>query len=102
MDRIDARSFLTSLKRKSIETLTGRPNSVLEVAGDIVVVATDKSPRGKPVPIEWVQDALDRLVREREIVISVESVGYRSAFIGAVLTQVPGAAAGQGKVRMLD
>lgn len=37
----------------------------------------------------WVQDALDRLFREGEVVVSVSSVGYRSAFIGAVLGTVP-------------
>jgi hypothetical protein len=36
-----------------------------------------------------VQDALDRLFREGEVVVSVPSVGYRSAFIGAVLGTVP-------------
>jgi hypothetical protein len=38
------------------------------------------------VPLKWVQDALDRLADEGEVEISVESVGYRSAFIGAVLS----------------
>jgi hypothetical protein len=42
------------------------------------------------VPIAWVQDALDRLDRDGEIEISVESVRYRSAFIGAVLLALPG------------
>jgi hypothetical protein len=38
-----------------------------------------------------VQEALDRLERDREIEISVQSVRYRSAFIGAVLRELPGA-----------
>jgi len=37
------------------------------------------------VPIDWVQSALDRLLTDQQVVISVDSVGYRSAFIGAVL-----------------
>jgi hypothetical protein len=37
------------------------------------------------VPLAWIQDALDRLATDGEVEISVESVGYRSAFIGAVL-----------------
>ena len=48
-------------------------------------MATARSPTGQPVPIAWVQHALDRLAADGEIEISVESVGYRSAFIGAVL-----------------
>jgi len=36
-------------------------------------------------PVEWFQEALDRLAADGEIEISVESVGYRSAFVGAVL-----------------
>jgi hypothetical protein len=37
------------------------------------------------------EDALDRFESEGEIEISVESVGHRSAFVGAVLLQLPGA-----------
>lgn len=100
MPRIDARAFLLSLQGRVIPTLTGRPNRILGLAGDDVIVATNRSPQGRPVPIEWIQEALDRLVEEREVVISVESVGYRSAFVGAVLSQVPGAVAGPGSVRL--
>jgi hypothetical protein len=49
-------------------------------------MATLRSPAGQPVPIKWVQDALDRLAADGEMEIRVESVGYRSAFIGAVLS----------------
>ena len=50
------------------------------------------------MPIAWVQDALDRLERDGEIEISVESVRYRSAFIGAVLLALPGVARVAGAV----
>jgi len=63
---------------------------VLQIEGDHVIVATAKSPNGQPVPIAWVQNALDMLERDGEVVINVETVGYRSAFIGAVLTTLPG------------
>ena len=55
---------------------------------------------GRPIPIAWIQSALDPLVEERVVDISVESVGFRSAFVGAVLAQVPGAIAGHGAVRL--
>ena len=45
----------------------------------------------RPVPIAWVQDALDHLVRDGEIAINVETVRYRSAFVGALLATLPGA-----------
>jgi hypothetical protein len=90
---IDARVLLADLVGKTIPTIAGRPNTILRIAGDDVIVGTRKSPSGQPVPIAWVQDALDRLVRDGEIEISVESVGYRSAFIGAVLAVLPGAVA---------
>ena len=82
----DARKILHGLIDKPIHTLTGRPNTILGLEGDAVLVATARSPTGQPVPIAWVQDALDRLAADGEIEISVESVGYRSAFIGAVLS----------------
>jgi hypothetical protein len=63
---------------------------VLYVEGDDVIVATAKSPNGQPVPIAWVQNALNLLERDGEVVIDVETVGYRSAFIGAVLATLPG------------
>jgi hypothetical protein len=91
VERIDARQLLSGLVGRTIPTLTGRPNTVLRIDCDAVVVATNKSPSGKPVQIEWVQNALDRLTEEGEIEISVASVGYRSAFIGAALATIPGA-----------
>ena len=50
-----------------------------------------KSPGGKPVPIALVQDAIDRVEAAGEIEISVDSVRYRIAFIGAVLRELPDA-----------
>ena len=35
---------------------------------------------------------MDRLAADGELVVSVDSVGYRSAFIGAVLGTLPGVA----------
>ena len=85
----DIHAVLASLVGKSIGTLTGRPNRVIRVSGDTVWVGTGKSPEGKPVPIEWVQAAADRLFENGEIEISVASVGYRGAFVGAVLATLP-------------
>jgi hypothetical protein len=87
---MDAQQVLKPLVGTTIRTLTGRPNRVIAIRGQDVIVATGKSPEGKPVPIAWIQDALDRLVRNGEIEISVPSVGYRSAFIGAVLATIDG------------
>lgn len=87
----DARQFLLTLKDKPMRTVRGHENRVLDVGPDTVLVWTTRSPGGQPVPISWVQDALDRLERDREIEISVESLRYRSAFVGAVLQELPGA-----------
>src|SRR5690348_8186767 len=87
----DAKRFLESLVNKPLATVTGRSNRVLAVKGDSVVVWTARSPKGQEVPLRWVQEALERIERDREIEISVDSVGYRSAFIGAVLRELPGA-----------
>lgn len=100
MQRFDAVEVLTALKGQTIHTLTGRPNTILRVDGDRVFVATNKSPEGRPVPILWVQEALDRLAAEGEVRINVASVGYRSAFMGAVLSTIPGAIVGHGSVRL--
>jgi hypothetical protein len=88
---MDASEYLSSLVGRTITTLMGRPNTVLSVESDRVLVGTRRSPRGKPVPIADVQAAMDLLERNGEVVIDVETVGYRSAFIGAVLASLPGA-----------
>ena len=87
----DARTFLEGLVGRPLETLTGRPNCILRLEGDDAIVQTGKSPSGQAVPIAWVQDALDMLESNGEVQIDVETVGYRSAFIGAVLSEFPSA-----------
>jgi hypothetical protein len=86
-----ARPLLESLVGQPISTVTGRPNTVLRVEGDNVIVATDRSPTGQPVPIEWVQSGLEQLLETGEIEVSVPSLGHRSSFFGAVLRTLPGA-----------
>jgi predicted RNA-binding protein with PUA-like domain len=98
---VDARSHLASLVGRTIQTLTGAPNTVLRLEGDDVIVATTRSPQGQPVPIAWVQAALDRLLRDGEVAISVASVGYRSAFVGAALAALPGASTARDPLRVL-
>jgi hypothetical protein len=88
---VNARAHLRGLIGKELRTPTGRPNRILGIEGENVIVAAQRSPEGKPVPLAWVQHAMDQLERDGEIVIDVETVGYRSAFIGAVLRTVPGA-----------
>jgi hypothetical protein len=87
----DGREFLQSLMGKTLKTVTGRDNRVLDITGDSVRVWTSRSPGGQMIPLAWVQEALDRINRDGEIEISVASVGYRSAFIGAVLQELPDA-----------
>jgi len=83
--------LLDSLVGEEVVTVTGRPNRVLAVEGDEVIVETSRSPSGEPVPIAWVADAVERLLGGEEVEVSVPSLGYRSAFVGAVLLAVPGA-----------
>jgi hypothetical protein len=101
----DARTVLGSLVGKPISTVTGRMNTVLRLEGDNAIVATSRSPGGQPVPIAWVQSGLERLLTTGEIEVSVPSLGYRSAFIGAVLLSLPGAVLIQAtppRVRLTD
>ena len=84
--------FIEGLVGREITTVSGRSNRVLAVDDWVVLVATSRSPAGQPVPVRWVTDALTRLQVTREVEVSVESLGYCSGFVGAVLLQVPGAA----------
>ncbi len=87
---INASRILEKLVGRTVTTLTGRNNRILQVQGSQVVVATDKSPGGRRIPIVWVQNALDRLTFQGEVDIGVESLGYRSTFVTAVLLAIPG------------
>ena len=89
----DARSLLESLVGQQITTLTGRPNTVLNLADADVLVSTDRSPDGTPIPIADVQSALDQLLETGEVEVHPGSLGYRSSFVGAVLLTLPGAVA---------
>jgi hypothetical protein len=89
----DARSLLESLVGQQIRTLTGRPNTVLNLADADVLVSTDRSPDGTPIPIADVQSALDQLLDAGEVEIHPRSLGYRSSFVGAALLTLPGAVA---------
>ena len=100
-----ARTLLESLVGQQILTITGRPNTVLSVVGDDVVVATGRAPGGQPVPIEWVQTGLERLLEEREVEVSVASLGHRSSFVGAALLTLPDAIADPAtppRIRLVD
>jgi hypothetical protein len=102
MVRIDARTHLASLTGQTIWTATRRqPNRIVRLTASEVVVATDKSPGGQPVPLEWVQSAFDRLTAGEEVRISVSSLGYRSAFVGAAMLSLPDATLLTGPTRVL-
>ena len=88
---ISARAHLESLVGSDVYTLTKRrPNRILWIEHDEVVVSTGKSPSGQPVPIAWVQVAIDVLERDGEVEVTVEALGHRGAFVGAVLATLPG------------
>ncbi len=87
----DAKTVLSGLIGKTIPTLTGKPNRIIRLEDDHVFVGTTRSPQGRPVNIAELQTAIDRLYADRELAITVHAVGYRSAFVGAVLRQLPNA-----------
>jgi hypothetical protein len=103
VEGFDARAYLQSLTGQTISTVTGRPNTVVAVQGDKVLVRTTRSEdtEGDRVPIQWVQDAADDLFAKGEIGINVREASYRSAFVGAVLATLLGAKALSGPARVV-
>src|SRR3954447_24338493 len=90
MASYDAHAHLSSLVGRQLHTAgQRRPNRVIRIEADTVLVATERSPHGETVPIAWVQSAGQRLFAERELRITPREIGYRSAFIGAVLSTLP-------------
>lgn len=88
-----AADLLRRLVGVPIRTVTGRINTILGIQGPNVLVATDRSPKGEPVPISWVDDALQQLIHHGSVTIHPDTVGHRSSFIGAVLLTLPEATA---------
>jgi hypothetical protein len=100
-ETLDARALLADLIGQPLWTISGRPNEILELRDRDVVVATDRSPAGKSLPVASVQQALDRIQVTGELLIDPLSVGYRSAFIGAVLRTLPNARTEHNPQRIL-
>ena len=63
----DMRWFLSGLVGRTIPTLSGRPNRILGVTEDAVLVGSTRSPEGRTIPLAWVQQAADDLFADGEI-----------------------------------
>ncbi|MEV6812386.1 hypothetical protein [Micromonospora sp. NPDC051296] len=87
--RMEAVELLRVLIGVPLLTVKGQTNKILAVQPPNVIVATEASPAGQPVPIAWVENALQLLRTEGSVTIHPDQIGYRSAFIGAVLLKLP-------------
>ncbi|WP_410588708.1 hypothetical protein [Amycolatopsis sp. lyj-23] len=86
-----ADELLRALFGREIRTVAqGRPNTVAKISGGVVRVLTGRSPAGQPVEVADVQNGLDLLAARGSVRVSVEELGHRSSFIGAVLATLPG------------
>ena len=88
--RDDAVSLLRRLIGEDLLTLNDSPNKILAVNPPRVIVATERSPQGQPVDIADVEHGLRLLRQDGAVNIDPNSVGHRSAFVGAVLSTLPG------------
>ncbi|MGW4963203.1 hypothetical protein ACWEPL_38805 [Nonomuraea sp. NPDC004186] len=85
-----ATDLLRRLLGHDISTLHGHRNRIVDVQPPYVLVATERSPNGQRVPIADVEAALATLRTLGRVQIHPTEVGYRSAFVGAVLLALPG------------
>ncbi|MET9259016.1 hypothetical protein [Amycolatopsis sp. NPDC004079] len=84
-----AEELLRSLAGETISTPTGKGNRILKVEDGSVLVGTDRSPEGQPVPLRDIQHGLDVLAARGTLEVSVAELGHRSTFVGAVLANLP-------------
>jgi hypothetical protein len=98
---INARAHLLTLVGRPISAFRGKPMTVLEVHERTVVVRTPRAPAGTTIRIDWVQQGIDRLLREGDIPPTAEALGRRCEFIAAVLLTVPGAARSADSARIV-
>ena len=90
---VDARACLERLVGQTIPTITGKPNSIVSVHGNDVFVRTQDTANpeaGEPVPIQWVQDAVNTLYANGRIGINTTEATHRSAFIARRRRRAPG------------
>jgi hypothetical protein len=103
---IDATTYVLSLVGQTIYTISRHaPNRVLRMEDGAVLVGTQRSPAGEPVPLADVQSALSQLFTDGEVVVGVDTLeSNRSSFIGAVLASLPGTETDQrsGRVRLVQ
>lgn len=85
-----ATDLLRSLLGVEVRTLTrGMANTILKLESGRARVRTDRSPDGEWVDIDDVQQGLDLLARSGTVRVSVDELGHRSSFVGAVLATLP-------------
>jgi hypothetical protein len=87
----EAVDLLRELIGIDIRTASGKSNTILHVRGDNVMVRTERSPEGQPVPVSAVQMGLNLLATRGSVRVSPDELGHRSSFVGAVLAVLPGA-----------
>jgi hypothetical protein len=93
--QFDAKRLMESYIGRTISTVRGAPNTVLRIQDDSVIVKTDRSPNGKPAPIDHVQMAIETLLADGTYPFKVpfrRSRKYRGSFYFAVLLSLPGVA----------
>ena len=91
----NARTLAEDLVGQTIFTLGhDKPNTIIAVHGENVVVGTTKSPGGKPVPLGTLQLGLDALEETGEFRVRPESLNQnrRSSFVGAAIATLPNVA----------
>ncbi|MEV1118852.1 hypothetical protein AB0I91_27615 [Actinosynnema sp. NPDC049800] len=98
-----AADLLRDLIGIQLRTASGKSNTILHVRGDDVVVKTERSPEGRPVPMSAVQKGLDLLAARGSVRVAPDELGHRSSFVGAALAVLPGARfTGEPVVVVLD
>lgn len=90
--RVNASELLGTLVGATIQSVTGSAVTVLDLRGSEVIVATEHEPERTSLPLETVQDALDRLQSAADVEIS--SPADASPWLAAVLVTL---AAGHGR-----
>lgn len=86
------RDHVRSLRGQTLRTITeNEPNRVVDVTDREVIIGTQKSPEGKPVDLDIVQEQADLIWDGLAVEINPESMGYRrSSAVGAILRTMPG------------
>jgi hypothetical protein len=88
---IDMHRLLKPYEGRTIKTYKGKPNRIIDIENESVLVGTMKSPSGEPVVVDDIRESLERLLEEGQVMYKGAAPrSNRDSFVVAFLLSLDG------------